>query len=70
VRASRPPPWWPQVWQVEHDCWHVWKGTNGLYYGSRAKTSPPVVVRGEDPEDLHDMIKQAEVDRRSWWEAR
>jgi len=37
--------------------WHLWKGVSGLVYASRGLTSPPVVVRGEDPMDLRDAIR-------------
>ena len=42
---------------AEYPRWHCWKGVNGLVYASRAKTSPPAVVRGEDPVDLRDQIR-------------
>jgi hypothetical protein len=41
---------------------------NQFHYGRLERSSPPVVVRGEDPEDLRDEIEKAEADRRSWWE--
>ena len=44
--------------------WHVWKGISGLVYARRLLSSPPVVVRAEDPRDLIDQIK-AEIGRRS-----
>ena len=37
--------------------WHCWKGISGLVYASRALTSPPAVVRGEDATDLLDQIR-------------
>jgi hypothetical protein len=37
--------------------WHCWKGVSGLVYGSRALTSPPAIVRAEDPRDLLDQIQ-------------
>lgn len=37
--------------------WHCWKGVSGLVYASRGQTSPPAVVRGEDPMDLRDQIR-------------
>lgn len=36
--------------------WHVWKGVNSLFYARLPKTSPPVVVQGEDLLDLRDRI--------------
>ena len=38
--------------------WHCWKGIAGLVSASRRSSCPPVVVRGEDPRDLIDMIKR------------
>lgn len=37
--------------------WDVWVGIAGLHYARRHKTSPPAVVRGEDPTDLRDQIQ-------------
>lgn len=37
--------------------WHTWTGVCGLVYASRRMTSPPAVVRGEDPQDLLDQIQ-------------
>lgn len=37
--------------------WHCWRGISGLVYASRAMTSPPAIVRGEDPLDLRDQIR-------------
>jgi hypothetical protein len=36
--------------------WHTWRGVCGLLYASRRLTSPPAVVRGEDPRDLIDQV--------------
>lgn len=36
--------------------WHCWVGISGLVYARRLRTSPPAVVRGEDPMDLRDQI--------------
>ena len=33
---------------------------SGLVYARRPRTSPPLVVRGEDAVDLRDQIKRAE----------
>jgi hypothetical protein len=41
----------------EYPRWHIWKGISGLVYASRRKTSPPAVVRAEDPLDLRDQIR-------------
>ena len=53
------PGWW-QPYATEFPCWHVWRGTSGLLYARRPLTSPPVVVRARDVEDLRDQIKHAE----------
>jgi len=37
--------------------WHCWQGISGLFYASRRLTSPPAVVRAEDPVDLRDQIR-------------
>ena len=36
--------------------WEVWQGIAGLVYARKSLTSPPVVIRGEDPQDLIDQI--------------
>jgi hypothetical protein len=38
--------------------WHIWKGMCGLWYARLANSSPPVIVRGEDPTDLRDEIRR------------
>ncbi len=43
--------------QAEFPRWHCWRGIAGLVYARRPLTSPPVVVRGEDPMDLRDQIR-------------
>jgi hypothetical protein len=62
------PDWW-RPYYSGHENWHVWRGENGRYYGSRSKTSPPCVQRGDTPEELAEAVKLAETDHRSWWEA-
>lgn len=52
------PDWWPYA--AEFPQWHVWRGICGLVYARRPRTSPPVVVRGEDAVDLRDQIRRAE----------
>lgn len=39
--------------------WHCWRGVDRLYYARLRGTDPPVLVRGEDPLDLQDMIQGA-----------
>ena len=46
----------------EYPRWHCWKGVSGLLYAGLRHSSPPVVVRGEDPADLRDSIRRAEAD--------
>jgi hypothetical protein len=50
------PNWWPYA--AEFPQWHVWRGVSGLVYARRPRTSPPLVVRGEDAEDLRDQIRR------------
>ena len=44
--------------------WHVWRGISGLVYPRLPLSSPPIVVRAEDPRDLIDQIR-GEIGRRS-----
>ena len=39
--------------------WHCWAGISGLFYfyAGLRHSSPPIVVRGEDPMDLRDSIR-------------
>ena len=46
--------------------WHTWKGICGLLYASRRLTSPPAVMRAEDPQDLRDQIVGWEG-KHSFW---
>ena len=57
--ASAVPGWWPYA--AELPAWHVWRGVNGLLYGRRLNTSPPLVVRGEDVVNLRDAIRREEL---------
>jgi hypothetical protein len=52
------PDWWPYAAEFPH--WHLWRGVSGLLYARRPRTSPPVVVRGENVADLRDQISRAE----------
>ena len=52
------PDWWPYA--AEFPQWHVWRGVGGLVYARRPRTSPPVVVRGEDALDLRDQIRRVQ----------
>jgi hypothetical protein len=42
----------------EYPDWHCWRGVNNLCYARLRKSSPAVVVRGEDPVDLRDEIRR------------
>ena len=52
------PAWWPYAAEFPH--WYVWQGVSGLLYARRPRTTPPVVVRGEDAVDLRNQMRQAE----------
>jgi hypothetical protein len=41
----------------EFPAWEFWEGIAGLVYARKPLTSPPVVLRGEDPADLRDQIR-------------
>ncbi|MGP7999540.1 MAG: hypothetical protein ACLPKI_19820 [Streptosporangiaceae bacterium] len=42
---------------AEFPRWHTWRGISGLIYARRNLTSPPAVLRAEDPLDLRDQIR-------------
>lgn len=52
------PDWWPYAAEFPH--WHVWRGACGLVYARRPRTSPPLVVRADNPVDLRAQIRRAE----------
>jgi hypothetical protein len=52
------PDWWPYAAEFPH--WHVWRGVCGLVYARRPRTSPPLVVRADNPVDLLAQIRRAE----------
>jgi hypothetical protein len=41
----------------EFPCWHWWRGVSGLYYARRVKSSPPIVFRAENMDDLRDQVQ-------------
>jgi hypothetical protein len=45
----------------EYPRWRCWRGVSGLVYAGLRHSSPPVVVRGEDPANLRDSIRRAEA---------
>ena len=55
------PDWWPYA--AEFPYWHVWRGVGGLVYARRPRTSPPLVVRADNPADLLAQIRRAEDKR-------
>jgi hypothetical protein len=55
---DHPPPWWPYA--AELPAWYVWRGISGLVYARKLRSSPPLVVRGEDAVDLRDQIRREE----------
>jgi hypothetical protein len=52
------PDWWPYAAEFPH--WHVWRGVCGLVYARRPRTSPPLVVRADNPVNLLAQIRGAE----------
>jgi len=36
--------------------WEVWRGIDGLFHARIKGATPPVLVRGESPDDLADQI--------------
>lgn len=42
--------------QREFPGWHLWVGIAGLRYARKAKSSPPVVMRGSDWTDIRQQI--------------
>ena len=36
--------------------WEVWRGIDGLFHARIKGSTPPVLVRGESPDDLADQI--------------
>lgn len=51
------PDWWPVEYRVQYRGWWVWKGISDLVYARLMLSSPPRVVRAENPEALKDEIK-------------
>jgi hypothetical protein len=49
------PEWWAP-YATRFPGWQAFQGANLMYYASLLKSSPPVLVRGESPEDLRDVI--------------
>jgi hypothetical protein len=58
VTPEEVPDWWPYV--AEFPQWHVWRGVCGLVYARRPRSTPPLVVRAENAQDLRAQIRRAE----------
>jgi hypothetical protein len=43
--------------EQEFPQWHAWKGVSELWYAAVKRSSPQILVRGEDPASLRDAIK-------------
>jgi len=54
------PQWW-QPYVGDFPGWQAWRAVSGLLYARKAGTNPPLLVRGEDAEDLRDQIIRAEA---------
>lgn len=39
--------------------WHCWQGTIPVVYARRPKSSPPVVIRAGDVDELREAIQRA-----------
>jgi hypothetical protein len=66
------PEWW-LPYAAQFPRWYAWKGISGLVYARMPGSSPPLVARGEDAQDLADQIRREEsqledrmVGRRFW----
>jgi hypothetical protein len=44
--------------------WECWTGVGGILYARRRKTSPPVVLRSADAEDLARQVREHEGRQR------
>lgn len=63
--GTEDPDWWS--YSSEFPRWHVWRGIAGLLYARRLMSSPPRVVRGHDPVQLRDLIRQTELQLADRW---
>jgi hypothetical protein len=63
--STEDPDWW--AYSSEFPRWHVWRGIAGLLYARRLMSSPPRVVRGHDPVELRDLIRQNELQLADRW---
>jgi len=70
MTETAPVPKWWKPYAAEHPRWNVWRGRDGRLYASLPRSSPPLIVRGQDPMDLRNEIIRGQADHRSWWEVR
>jgi hypothetical protein len=54
------PQWW-RPYAAQFPDWTAWRAVSGLLYARQADTDPPLLVRGEDAEDLRDQIIRAQA---------
>src|SRR5260370_16747709 len=59
VEGHETPDWW-EPYAGQFPRWHAWKGVSGLAYARMPGSSPPLVARGEDAQDLADEIRRQE----------
>jgi excisionase family DNA binding protein len=54
----------PALDDVARECprWRFWQGVSGTLYAHLRHSSPPIVVRGNNPADLREKIRRAEAD--------
>jgi hypothetical protein len=50
------PDWW-RPFAADFPQWEAWQGIERLYHARIKGATPPVLVRGESPQDLADEIK-------------
>ena len=53
----------PTLDDVARQCprWRFWQGVSGTLYAHLRHSSPPVVIRGNDPAGLREKIRSAEA---------
>ena len=53
----------PALDDVARQCprWRFWQGVSGTLYAHLRHSSPPIVVRGNNPADLREKIRRAEA---------
>jgi excisionase family DNA binding protein len=59
VQVPEQPANGPDLDDVAHQCprWRFWQGVSGNLYAHLRRSSPPIVVRGKDPADLRNSIR-------------